>query len=932
MIEFHLLGRFRLIHDDVEADLGPSRQRCVLAALLHPAGQRVTTEALIERVWGAEPPRTRDALYVYLTRLRRILRPLGVTVDGRAGGYLCRIGDGSVDLDRFTELTRYAAQATDAATRAVLLRKALGLWQGEPLGGLTGDWAQRTRERLRQQWMSAVLARYDAELELGNHKEAVSDLSALVEQHPQVEPLAGQLMLALHRSGRHVEALEVYRQVRKLLVAEQGLEPGPALRALERAVLTNDPALAAPVLLRARSASAPTLPSRVADFTGRHAELATLDAIFDKPRVAPALCVLHGVGGAGKTALALHWAHLRAPEFPDGVLYLDLGTAGDRGGQDLLHALGVRDADIPAEPVRQQALLRRRLTGRQLVILDNATSAGQIRALLPADGQVMVLVLARIALEGLTVHERASTIPVGPLLMADAVALLRQFDGGADDTAGDKYAELARLCDRLPLALRIAGCRLSTNRGITVDGLLADLAPEDRRLAVLEIDGDDAGVRAAFAAAYRWMGPDAAAAFRLTGSLPGAGLSGPAAAWALATSPDRARHLLDELAHHQVVHIDDGVYRMHDLVRLFARQQSQRQDSAADRLAALDRLGHFYLDTGYAARRMLDPGPVLNQRDYVVDPPPHPPLRHADADAARAWFATHRRDIAAAVHALHEYGLHARAAQLAEVVMVFYHQQRLWFDWLELLGTAKRAAAQGTDTWLRMRISHGLGIVQKLLGRTGAAIDAYHEALEFAENIGDPIVIGPIHANLGALYNTTGDAAMAKHHLEAALALPGYREDTRYSPILYLNLGHLCFNERAFARAAELLELGLRDAARSNHRHGTAYLHHGLGEVEFQRTRDEAAIDHAERALTEARRLADPLREAYALDLLASVTALGDLDAAVLLWDRALRATRRLGHPLATSIEQLLAEDLPAEPVARRRLLTERRFAVNRLP
>jgi DNA-binding SARP family transcriptional activator len=243
-MQFRVLGPVGLWLAGDEVDLGPARQRGVLAVLLLSHGRPLPTDTLVERVWGDQPPtRASAVLYNHVARLRTILHDAaGVRLTRTSAGYLLAVEASVIDACRFHSLLAAADTAGGAypAIRVGLLREALDLWHGEPLSGLSGAWFDRTRERLRRQHIGALVACFEVELELGRHAVVVNELCELVDRHPTVEPLVGQLMLALYRSGRQTEALDLYRQTRRTLVDQQGLEPGPALRLLEQAILTGD--------------------------------------------------------------------------------------------------------------------------------------------------------------------------------------------------------------------------------------------------------------------------------------------------------------------------------------------------------------------------------------------------------------------------------------------------------------------------------------------------------------------------------------------------------------------------------------------------------------------------------------------------------------------------------------------------------------------
>jgi DNA-binding SARP family transcriptional activator len=239
---FQLLGPVGLWSGAREVELGPARQRSVLAVLLLCHGAPVSTDVLIGRVWGDRPPaRARDVLYTYVTRLRGQLGAVRLTRS--AGGYAVDVGADAIDICRFNRFLVAADTCPDPGTRLQLLKDALALWRGEPLAGLSSGWLDRTRERLRRQHTGVQVARFELELRLRRHAQVVHELCDLVAAQPTVEPLVGHLMVALYRCGRQAEALAVYRDTRRTLVEQEGLEPGQALRDLERAILATDPAL-----------------------------------------------------------------------------------------------------------------------------------------------------------------------------------------------------------------------------------------------------------------------------------------------------------------------------------------------------------------------------------------------------------------------------------------------------------------------------------------------------------------------------------------------------------------------------------------------------------------------------------------------------------------------------------------------------------------
>lgn len=389
------------------------RQRCVLAALLVDVGRAVPVDTLVDRVWGDRPPqRTKDTLYGYLSRLRQALRPAPeVTVARRPGGYVLDADPLSVDLHLFRDLVT-RARAADGPEAVALMRRALGLWRGEPFATVDVPWFGDQRRVLLRERLAAELDHIDLRLGAGDHGGLPAELAVKAREHPLDERLAGQLMLALYRAGRPSEALAHYQELRHRLAEELGADPGPRLLALHQRILANDPALLPPDPAPPAGAPAPSPPEAAPPaearsttprqllapppyFVGRDAELAVLDkalAAQSGPRATLPVTVVCGIGGVGKTSLALHWAHRAQHRFPDGQLFVDLhgftpsGEPADPGVviRGFLDALGVEPGRVPAALDAQAALYRSLLAGRRvLVVLDNARDSAQVLPLLP---------------------------------------------------------------------------------------------------------------------------------------------------------------------------------------------------------------------------------------------------------------------------------------------------------------------------------------------------------------------------------------------------------------------------------------------------------------------------------------------------------------------------------------------------------------------
>jgi DNA-binding SARP family transcriptional activator len=285
-----LLGPVKLLTSGRAVDIGPPQRRLVLAALAVDAGRAVPVDTLVDRVWGADAPeRGRRALQAHLTRIRGVGPDLNVV--RRSGGYLLDLDSDQVDVLRFHRLVREPKERQH-------LREAIDLWAGEPLAGLSGRWAEQTREIWRQQYLDAVIAWAAAALETGDTDGLIGRLSSLVEAHPLVEPLTAVHMRALHDAGRAAAALHLYAATRRRLVDELGVEPGAELRQAHQAVLRGDGGRATATLRESRPVPA-QLPADPPDFAGRGADLENLDALWERHGASLVLAIT-GTAGVGK--------------------------------------------------------------------------------------------------------------------------------------------------------------------------------------------------------------------------------------------------------------------------------------------------------------------------------------------------------------------------------------------------------------------------------------------------------------------------------------------------------------------------------------------------------------------------------------------------------------------------------------------------------
>lgn len=572
--EIRLLGPWELRIDDRAVVVPGVRMRILLTSLALSADQPVDLDTLAGQLWPERAPlRPHRTLHTYVARLRKLLGPEAIR-SKPCGGYRLTIATEAVDLHRFRDLERHARVSGSPGEELAALRSGLELWRGVPFADLYSTWLDRdVLPGLTDEWFAATSRRIELELATQPPERLVAELQALADRHPTRERGWLLLITALHRAGRRADALDGYRRARAILQEELGIEPGEQLARLQREILVDGTREGVPPPRQ--------LPHDIPRFTGRGNELARLDGLLADPGSAqpPVVVAIGGAPGVGKTTLAVHWAHRMAHRHPDAQLYLNLRGYGsgqpltpEAAAAKLLRALGVPSALIPSELDERFALLRGRLSMRAaLIVLDNARDAEQVRPLLPGNG--LVIVTSRSRLPGLSTQH----VTLHPLSQQHSIELLTA--GSADTVAA---AELAELCGRLPLALAIVAER--AQRAGSLAQVAAELASERSRLDALDAGEDqpNTSLRAALSWSYRALSPEPAALFRKLGRHPARVIEIRAAA-ALADLPvSRVRALLDQLVcAHLVERPRPDRYELHNLIRLYATELADEEDSAA---------------------------------------------------------------------------------------------------------------------------------------------------------------------------------------------------------------------------------------------------------------------------------------------------------------------------------------------------------------
>ncbi|MET7939136.1 BTAD domain-containing putative transcriptional regulator [Streptomyces sp. NPDC005302] len=959
-LRFSVLGPVRAWLGEEALPAGSPQQRALLAALLLRDGRTATAAELIDALWGDEPPsQALAAVRTYASRLRKALGP--EVLVSESGGYAIRsLGEGALDHTRAQELAGLAEKARaegDLLRARDLLRDTLALWDGEPLASIPGPYAETQRARLEEWRLQLLESRLDMDLEQGCHAEAVSELTALTAAHPLRERLRELLMLALYRSGRQAEALAVFADTRRLLADELGVDPRPGLRELQQRILQADPGLAEPSAPAPEPAAAPVrpaqLPATVTDFTGRASFVQELSDVLaaassEEGRVM-AVSALAGIGGVGKTTLAVHVAHRSRGAFPDGQLYVDLQGAGSRAAEPeavlgaFLRALGTADSAIPDSLEERSALYRSSLDGRRvLVLLDNARDAAQVRPLLPGTGGCAALVTSRIRMVDLA---GAHLVDLDVMSPEEALQLFTKIVG-QERVASEREAALdvVAACGFLPLAIRIAASRLAARRTWTVSVLAAKLADERRRLD--ELQAGDLAVKATFELGYGQLEPAQARAFRLLGLADGPDLSLAAAAAVLDLPAEATEDLLESLVDTSLLEsAAPGRYRYHDLVRLYARSCAERDEQPpTERAAAMSRLLDFYLATAAGVYALERPGDRLVDH---LEPTEYPGLVFDDRHPAHDWLYAEANALLSCVRQSVANGRLPRAVDLLWAAKDLAESGANSREYEVAANAALDQARAVGDARAAGRALTTLTDVHMVAGRFDQADAAAVEAMGMAQKADDPVAScwAPNTRGIIAIYQ--GRHADGEQHLN--MAIENFRSDSNRpgeaSALCNLSRIHLAMGridsavtlarqgidiydsmENALRGANGRYALGLALTRNGDLSSATASLTEALetfrdsrqrlwegmtlfrlAEVDLAARRHAQAASNAEMALTVLRGIGGEWRRGLVLTALGrALSGIGQTGRAQVCWRDALAIYEELGSPEADEVRGLL--------------------------
>ncbi|MBS2547106.1 tetratricopeptide repeat protein [Catenulispora sp. NL8] len=949
-MRFGLLGPLTVVTDEgLSVTIRGRIRRAVLTCLLLEPNQVVSVDRLCGAVWGdAVPSAATASLHNHVMHVRRQLgSQAGARIRTESPGYLVEVRNAELDVEVFESLCaegHQAALAQDWGQASVVFREALVLWRGDPCPDLVeAGTAASQVHGLSETRLAALVARIDAELRLGRHGELVAELRMLINEYPLREMLHELLMLALCQAGRRVEAMDAFLQLRKTLVDELGVEPSARMRDLYRRMLDADPTLdtssetdvgpdsdsdSGPDAAQDQQpTAASTLPTSSIHFSGRARELrAICDHLAAAEREAHTvpMLVLSGLGGIGKSALAVRAAHTLSADYPDGQLFISLHgtssvprTAAEVLG-NLLRELGVPNSDLPSDEEGRAARFRSLTSGRRLlIVLDDARDAAQVRPLLPGSGSCAVLVTSRRRLPGLV---DAIPMHLDALAPAEALEVFTGIVGtGRVDAEPRATAQVLGYCGGLPLALRIAAARLASRPAWTVAMLATRLDGEHRRLDELRVE--DLAVRASFQMSFSNLpgqpssepsagGLTCAVAFRLLGLLPGYEFDVHVAAVLFDQSLEQAEDLLATLTDTSLVETTvPGRYRLHDLLRVFAVELSSAELTEQERDRTSRRLLSWYADALLAAVRLIGRSKRMppGTEQAMGEPRWQVPEFAAHRDAL-AWCQAEEDHLIWALHTASAREWHDVVVRIASLMWFYYivAGSHAPFATTQRLG-ADSALALGDEpayAWLLT----GLGSALKQAGDYEEAIDCFRSALTIRQRLGDERGLVSVQNNIASARYLQGrydEALVWFGQAEAGVTAIG---DLAALSIILNNAAETCNDMGDLPEAVAKYERSIKLCVQTRNVHQEGMARTGFGETLRRMGRLTDSLEQHRLALAIQDELGSDHRQLLtALDRLGATFAdLGRVEDARHSWQEALALAERTADLRAAEIRARL--------------------------
>jgi len=904
-MEFNILGPLDVRTPGQHPALRRAKERCLLVSLLIDPNKHQEIETLIDHAWGDGelPDLARRTCQSYLSRVGDVAEAAGCGARLETGGgwYLLRIDPDHIDWHRFRRLKGAAEAAVrggDVEGAVTLLRDAERLWRGPALAGLSGRWIDGMRVSMEAEHHTATVKLMELELALGRHAEITGELQRLSAEHPTDAVVTGYQMTALYRSGRHAEALQLYRDYRARC-AELGLAPAPGLSALQQRMLRYDRDLALNPARRRRNppqqAGGP--PSPGTPFVGRAAEILALigDAEPDQPLVK----IIEGMPGVGKTALAVHAADRLAERYPDGRLYLNFNThvAGEapldatEALRTLLELAGAAPAAAPRSPRELGALWQRHIAGRRLILLlDDVPGADAVTGILPATGKCLTLITTRRNLPGIA---GSSALSLDVLPENDAAALFREIVG--DEKADDHAAliKAAHLCGCLPLAITVNAAKLRDTGLATVSRYVEEVMtlqslPErigsasPRLVSAFQLSYD--GLTGDQQSLFCHLGMNPCPEFTAHSAAAVAGIPLPSAEAGLAVLA--GRHLVERAAQRR--------YRFHDLVRSFAAFTAERDRSQPERRDAERRLLGYYaicleradrMLYGHGARRAL-----RAQHDVAV------PELNSRTEALEWLESEYASILRAAEHAI-GHNWQRQGADIVHALAEFMTASGRWAEAVRMHSLAMRVCGEAGDSRRCARAAIDAGVAARETGQYDLALELASEAQGVYRSLGDRNGEAAATDSIGIIYDKSGRSREAIVHYREAGEIYRKTGSKAGQAEVSLHIGAACLCLSRFPEAAERLRNSLRIFRALGNKRGEAKALLNIGVTQQRLGHYGRALRSYLRSLAIYRELGyRPSQALLALNIGSIYQVRGDYEAALTEYLGALRTCRESGN------------------------------------
>lgn len=938
--EFRVLGPLEVLKDGSAISVTAPRHQALLVLLALEVNHVVPVSRIVDTIWDDLPPATaRSQVQICVSNLRKIVGDTSEEIIvTHAPGYRLHAAAEMVDAIRFEQLLAQGRAYADQGRLCDAfheLRAGLDLWRGHAAAGIESRIVQIAATRLNEERLAAVEECIGLELQLHRHAELIPELTTLVAENPLREKLRAYQMLALYRAGRQAEALEAYQLTRKVFVEELGLEPGEELHRLERAILENDTSLDLEMPDTKSSLSAPEqlavitphqLPRDLPDFAGhddlsdRLRRLLSPVESDDLGNAIPSV-VLTGMSGVGKTALAVHVAHMLGDCFPDGQMFLQLSGDSSRPEsinhmlKRCLRAFSVPEEPLPDDQAELIEMYRSVLAARRvLVILDDASSVAQITPFLPENSNCAVIVTSRNRLPSLI---GAHIFQVDALPPNTSTTLLtRLLDGDQRNIVDADIELLAQLCGHLPLALRIVTAKLIDHPHWTIPQMIDRLANEESRLAELQVG--DVGVTTSMSLSYESLSHDAKCLLARLSLLGAVGFGSWAGAPLMDLDINHTDELFNELITHHLVEVkytSDGVPRfsLHELVRAFAVERLATEQSHEEQEAALHRLLGSWLRLAVEGHRREYGGDFMVLHGTVESwaLPRHVVVKLLQEPLN--WFRAEHQALMHAIETAAQVGLHEVCWDLAVTSVTFFEANSLVDDWRQshevALGAVRRAGnrrgeaallcslgelalteqrLETAESCLRSALDafeavhdiHGRGIagghlafVERLRGDVDASLAHYNSALEDMCTARDEVGEAYVLSGMAQVYLARGDHEMVERKLDAALALCARLSVPRIQAQVTHRLAEVYLQTGELERADLAFRSVLRSVRGSGDRMGEAHALHGCGITLARMGSHSAARGNLSAALAISRELGNRALERSVLSALGACQA-----------------------------------------------------------